>query len=102
MEYGDKNFLEKIRLLMAMVGDWKKGQYHGINGKHIALIIAGLAYVISPVDVVPEFLTGIGLLDDVVVAGFILHRIDGVLDKYYAWKNPTQLEEEWTEEESTP
>lgn len=36
---------------------------------------AALAYVISPIDLIPDFLAPLGLLDDTVVIAFILNRV---------------------------
>ena len=38
-------------------------------------LVFALAYVISPVDVIPDFITGLGLLDDAFVLAFILERL---------------------------
>ena len=40
--------------------------------KRILPILASLLYVISPIDAVPDFLPGVGWLDDVFVIGFLL------------------------------
>jgi uncharacterized membrane protein YkvA (DUF1232 family) len=38
------------------------------------LVVVG-AYLISPIDVVPDFIPGIGVLDDLVIAAFALDQI---------------------------
>jgi len=40
--------------------------------KRILPILASLLYVLSPVDVLPDFLPGLGWVDDVLVIGFLL------------------------------
>jgi len=40
--------------------------------KRILPILASLLYVLSPVDAVPDFLPGLGWVDDVLVVGFLL------------------------------
>ncbi len=40
--------------------------------RRILPILAALLYVISPVDVVPDFIPGFGWLDDIVVLGVLL------------------------------
>jgi hypothetical protein len=40
--------------------------------KRILPILASLLYVISPVDAMPDFLPGVGWLDDLLVIGFLL------------------------------
>lgn len=40
--------------------------------KRILPIVASFLYVISPVDAVPDFLPGLGWVDDLLVVGFLL------------------------------
>lgn len=40
--------------------------------KRILPILASLLYVVSPVDAVPDFLPGLGWVDDLLVIGFLL------------------------------
>ena len=39
------------------------------------LLIGLFAWLASPIDLLPEFLPGIGPLDDIVVAAFVLRRV---------------------------
>jgi uncharacterized membrane protein YkvA (DUF1232 family) len=56
-----------------------------------AKVAAGIAYFLSPLDMVPDFLGPLGLLDDVVVAACILHTVVGELNEL----DPSILEEHW-------
>ncbi|HSJ72281.1 MAG TPA: YkvA family protein [Acidimicrobiia bacterium] len=40
-----------------------------------ALVVAALAYVISPVDLIPDFVPGLGRLDDVVLVAVAIDRM---------------------------
>jgi uncharacterized membrane protein YkvA (DUF1232 family) len=42
------------------------------------LIIGGLLYLVLPLDIVPDFLPIVGLLDDVTVIGFIWKKLSGL------------------------
>ena len=39
------------------------------------LIVVGIAWILSPIDLIPEFIPFIGPLDDAVIAALILRRI---------------------------
>jgi len=39
------------------------------------LLVLGAAWLASPIDLIPEFLPGIGALDDAVVAGLVLRHL---------------------------
>ena len=39
------------------------------------LVIAALGYFIAPFDLIPDFLVGIGLLDDGVILGWVIKKV---------------------------
>jgi uncharacterized membrane protein YkvA (DUF1232 family) len=60
-----------------------------------AKVAAGIAYFLSPLDLVPDFLGPVGFLDDVVVAAWIIYTICEELNAL----DPSILEEHWEGEE---
>ncbi len=50
--------------------------------------------IISPVDIIPEFIVGFGFIDDAIILVIFLNRILSNLDKY---KNETVKNEEFVE-----
>ena len=66
-----------------------------VPGRTKAKVAAGLAYFVSPLDMVPDFLGPAGLLDDVIVAAWILHVIIGELNQL----DPSILQDHWEGEE---
>jgi uncharacterized membrane protein YkvA (DUF1232 family) len=60
-----------------------------------AKIAAGLAYFITPLDMIPDFLGPPGFLDDVVVAAWILNTAVVQLNQL----DPSILEEHWEGEQ---
>lgn len=77
---------DKLQLLFDIVRDWVKGRYKGIPTGSILMIIVGLIYFISPIDIVPDFIVGMGFLDDAAVLGFIINQIKSDLETYKAWR----------------
>ena len=60
-----------------------------------AKVATGVVYLLSPVDLVPDFLGPVGFLDDVVVAAWIIYTICEELNAL----DPSILEEHWEGEE---
>ena len=71
-----------VRLLRA----WGNGSYPGLSIRTLASIAAALLYLLSPVDLVPDFIPGIGLLDDVAVLGLVLHALSQDLAAFRVWE----------------
>ncbi|MFE4525456.1 YkvA family protein [Cytobacillus firmus] len=55
-------------------------------------IIASILYFVSPIDLVPDFLIGMGILDDAAVLGFAVSQISGELEKFKDWKDSRTIE----------
>ena len=80
---------EEICDLFAMLSAYAKGQYRDVPWKSIAAIGAALAYLICPFDIIPDFIPGIGMLDDMIVLGLCLKTVKIDLDKFRVWRNKT-------------
>lgn len=76
-----------LRLLINLFKDWYNGVYREIPWYSIAAIILGFLYLISPVDLVPDMIPGLGQIDDVVIIRWILtHIAKQDLNKYRQFK----------------
>lgn len=80
----------QMQLLFSLIKDYAKGNYTDIPKSSIILVLAALLYFISPLDVVPDFLVGMGFLDDAFILGFVYKRMMKELMKYQAWKKTTE------------
>ncbi|ERT56880.1 uncharacterized membrane protein YkvA (DUF1232 family) [Peptoniphilus koenoeneniae] len=79
--------LQNLKTMISMAQDFINGNYRAYNRKNIILIISGLLYLVNPFDLIPDFLIGIGFLDDIYVMKFIIKKITKEIDRYNAWKN---------------
>jgi uncharacterized membrane protein YkvA (DUF1232 family) len=83
---GIRQMYADIKVLISLLSDYKKGSYRDINKGSVLFIIAGLVYLVSPIDLVPDFIFGLGFLDDAMILGYILKQLYEVLDRYKIWK----------------
>ena len=58
-----------VLLLQGLARDPRVGRFDKL------LLILGVAWVVSPIDLIPEFIPVLGPLDDVVVIALILRRL---------------------------
>jgi uncharacterized membrane protein YkvA (DUF1232 family) len=69
-----------------MVGDALSGRYAALGRSRLAMLGLALAYIVSPVDFVPEALVPLlGLADDGVVALWLAGAFLAETDRYLAW-----------------
>ena len=63
------------------------GQYPGLGKGRILLVLLGLLYILSPVDLMPEVLLGpFGLGDDAFVVAWIAGALLGETDSFLRWE----------------
>jgi len=60
---------DDVTLFGHYVQDIARGRYHGFKKRNLLIIVAVLAYVVSPFDILPDFLPG-GLIDDISIVGW--------------------------------
>lgn len=68
-----------------MVREVFKGSYH-VSLLTAIITIAGLAYVISPFDIVPDSILFFGWLDDLLVVFLVIKRLQKESQRYIRFK----------------
>ncbi|MBB1519224.1 YkvA family protein [Aquipseudomonas guryensis] len=78
---------EDLRLLVGLCMAWWRGEYRAIGTQAFLSVVAALLYFLTPLDALPDWLLGIGLLDDLAVLAWVLRTWRGELDAYRAWRD---------------
>lgn len=78
---------EDVKLLQSLCLAWWRGEYRAISAKALVTIVAGLLYFVSPIDAIPDWLLGVGLLDDIAVLGWVLKTVSDELARFKAWRD---------------
>jgi uncharacterized membrane protein YkvA (DUF1232 family) len=76
----------RLRLLWMVLRDWVNGSYRRLPWKAVAAIAAAVVWVLSPVDLVPDWLGPAGFADDLLAVAFTLGFVRRELRDYCAWK----------------
>jgi uncharacterized membrane protein YkvA (DUF1232 family) len=81
---------EKLQLFFDMVQAYSRGEYRNIAPATILTIIGAILYFVSPLDVVPDFLVGLGIVDDAAVISFTLKKLSVEIIEFKKWKHSTK------------
>jgi uncharacterized membrane protein YkvA (DUF1232 family) len=78
---------QDLRLLIPLIKDYWQGTYREVSVKSIVIFVVTLAYIISPIDLIPDYIIGLGQIDDAVILGLSLYFLEKDLSKYKEWKD---------------
>ena len=77
--------LGRLRLLWMLLRDFRVGGYK-VGWRAVAAVAAAALYVVSPIDLVPDFLGPLGFTDDAMVVAMIWGLLKKELVRYCEWK----------------
>ncbi|WP_106477225.1 YkvA family protein [Phytohalomonas tamaricis] len=78
--------IKALKTFFPMMLDWKRGRYRPLPKKAVGLMVLAVLYLVSPFDLIPDFLLGWGFIDDVLISGWLLAKLDEELDPYRQWR----------------
>ncbi|WP_409305212.1 YkvA family protein [Peribacillus sp. SCS-155] len=81
---------ERMQTLFALVKAWSKGEYKQIPYRSLLMILVTIVYFVSPIDFVPDFLIGLGILDDAALIGLVISQVDKDLEAFLDWQDEQQ------------
>lgn len=79
-------FLEDVKLFFSMLKDFFTRKYTDVPVGTIMAIAGSLLYVLSPIDLIPDFLPVIGMVDDAAIIALCLKFVQADLEKYKQFK----------------
>ena len=81
---------EQLRTLVDLVSAYVRGDYREISATTLVSVVAALLYFIAPLDALPDFLFGWGLLDDAAVISYVSAQVRTELEAFKQWRDQGQ------------
>jgi uncharacterized membrane protein YkvA (DUF1232 family) len=82
---GLRKIWEDVMDIYGMLRDSITGRYE-VPFRSLAAIAVTLLYLANPFDLIPDFIPGIGFIDDVFIVTLCVKFIGTDLDRYRGWK----------------
>ena len=78
--------LQSLGALLRLLRAYVKGEYRNVPPKSLILMVAGILYFLMPIDVIPDFIIGLGFIDDAAVLAWVISTVKTVLDEFMRWE----------------
>ncbi len=88
---------ENFKLLWRLLKDYYNKVYPNAPWKLIAAIVFAVGYLVSPLDVIPDFIPFVGFVDDASVFALVVAGFSSDIEDYKKWlaaqkpKDPPQI-----------
>lgn len=84
---------------MPMFKDIFAGSYR-ISPMTALMFVLSFAYILSPIDIIPDWILGLGWIDDLIIFNYVSKFLNQELDKYksntdFAKGKPVVLPTKW-------
>ncbi len=77
---------ERLQTLGRLVASYARGHYREVPFKTLLKVIAALVYFLNPIDLVPDAIIGIGLVDDLAVLTWVYSSVKEEVNKFVMWE----------------
>ncbi|MEO9966247.1 MAG: YkvA family protein [Reichenbachiella sp.] len=86
-----KEFSDKIYVMIRMVKAQLSGEYREFPWRTLVMMVGGLIYFITPIDLIPDLIPILGLTDDISIVYWIYRSIQEDIEKFEAWERTIEL-----------
>ena len=81
-----------IKTSFSLIRDWFSGTYDKVPARMIVSLAGALIYLVSPLDLIPDWVPMAGLVDDAAMLTFVFQLSKVDLNAYRQWEKRQQDE----------
>ncbi len=93
---GSKNGFQQVKDIMQtfirLVKAYSNGSYRNVSNKSLYIGVGVLLYLVSPLDVIPDFIPVIGLLDDISLMAWFIDAFQKEITAFKEWEQNKDFE----------
>jgi len=78
---------DDLQTALRLARAWSRRDYRGLTRGSIVLVVAGLLYLVSPIDAIIDAIPVVGFLDDALVLGWVFRQVRWELDAFREWES---------------
>ena len=69
-----------------MIRAYVSGEYRELPWRTLIILVAGILYFVTPLDLIPDFIPALGFVDDISVIFWIFKSFSEDLEKFEEWE----------------
>lgn len=89
-EGGVSRVRDDLRTMIRLVQAWGRREYRSIPWRPLLYATAALVYFVTPLDLIPDLIPGLGFIDDVAVLSAVIRSIQKELQAFTAWESVSE------------
>ncbi len=82
-----KNVWGSLLSFFRLIRAYANGSYRQVSMQSLLMIVAAVVYFVSPIDLIPDFILGLGFIDDATILAWTIRACAGDLASFIAWEN---------------
>lgn len=84
---GLKEVWGSLMSFFRLIRAYLNGSYRQVSTQGLLMIVAAVVYFVSPIDLIPDFILGLGLIDDATVLAWTIRACASDLAAFLAWES---------------
>ncbi len=85
--------LANLPTMFKLLNSYLKNEYTDIPRKAVLFIVSAVTYLVSPIDLIPDLVPLVGILDDMAVISVCVNATKDELEKYLTWRKANGLDQ---------
>lgn len=82
-----RGIVDDLQLIFRLLRAWAKREYRNISTQTLIILAGAVIYFLMPLDAIPDFIPGVGLMDDVTVIGIAVAAAKNEIEKFREWES---------------
>ena len=82
-----KEVLDSLMALFRLVRAYAKREYVAVPWQSLLLIVATILYFLIPTDLIPDWIIGLGFIDDAALIGWTMNTVKTDIDGFREWES---------------